>query len=174
MEARDELKQQRWEIMWAVQRSQRYHSRRSAFFDRWHKVTLLAGILGGSAAIASIGKDAPTWLILIGGALVATLSAMDLVVGTGEMARKHNDLRRRFCNLEQLIQRSPVADELVLADWRSERLSIESDEPPAYVALDILVENELARSFTHLKDQPPHELSFIKGHTAHFIRWEDA
>lgn len=160
--------------MWAVQRSQRYHSRRNAFFDRWHKVTLLAGILGGSAAVASIGKDAPTWLILIGGALVATLSAIDLVVGTAEMARKHNDLRRRFCDLEQAMQRSPLGEETLLASWRAERLSIESDEPPAYVALDILVENELARSFAHLKDQPPHELSFIKRHTAQLIRWENA
>lgn len=173
MSQAEELKTRRWELLWAVQRSHRYHGRRNAFFDRWHKTTLLAGVLGGSAAMASLGKGAPAWLLLAGGGIVAVLSALDLVVGTAEMARKHNDLRRRFCELERVIQKTPACTEERVAEWTSERLSIESDEPPVYVALDILVENELARTFNHLEGCPPHQLGFIKRHTAHIFRWED-
>lgn len=174
MDANDPLKQPRWELLWAVQKSQRYHARRSAFFDRWHKTTLLVGMLGGSAVVASLGDLVPSWIALAGASLVAVLSGLDLVVGTGEMARKHNDLRRRFCELEREMQLLPLADEAKLAAWRGERLTIESDEPPAYVALDVLVENELARAYAHLKDQPPHSLTWLQRNTAHFLRWENA
>lgn len=174
MDASDPLKRPRWDLLWAVQRSQRYHSRRCAFFDRWHKVTLLAGVLGGSAVVASLGELVPAEVALIGASLVALLSGLDLVVGTGEMARKHNDLRRRFCELERLMQLEPQAGEQRLADWRAERLAIESDEPPAYVALDLLVENELIRSWAHLQDQQPYPLTRWQRLTAHFLRWENA
>lgn len=175
MNATDPLKQSRWELLWAVQKSQRYHSRRSAFFDRWNKATAFAGLLGGTAVVASLGDKAPDWLALAGGVAVAVLSGIDLVVGTSEMARRHNDLRRRFCELESVMQRQPDADAAKLAEWKAERLSIESDEPPSYVALDILCENELIRASAHLDNtQHLHKLGPLQRATAQILRWDNA
>ncbi|RRN78530.1 hypothetical protein EIM50_13655 [Pseudoxanthomonas sp. SGD-10] len=174
MDTDEKLRKERWELTYAVQRSQRYHARRSAFFDRWHKLTLLTGILGGSAVVASLGPVVGTNVTLVAGLAVAILSGVDLVVGTSEMARKHNDLRRRFCELEKEMEIQPKADLEQIAAWRAARLSIEADEPPAYVALDLLVENELRRSYAHTKDEPPYPVTWWQRLTAHFVRWENA
>lgn len=174
MDTDQQLRKERWELTYAVQRSQRYHARRSAFFDRWHKLTLLASILGGSAVVASLGDQLGTGVAVACGAIVALLSGVDLVVGTSEMARKHNDLRRRFCELEREMEHDPAADLAQIAQWRAGRLAIEADEPPSYVALDLLVENELRRSLAHTKDEPPYRVTWLQRVTAHFLRWENA
>lgn len=163
-----------WDQHWDVQRSQRYHARRTAFFDRWHKATAFVGLLGGSAVIASLGSMAPTWLATAGAVLVVVMSAVDLVVGTAEMARTHNDLRRRFCELEADMALTPDPTPEQVASWRRRRLTIEADEPPTYVALDVLCHNELARSYSHLANQPRHSLPLHQRLTAQLFRWQDA
>lgn len=170
----DPLKAPRWALLWAVQKSQRYHGRRSVFFDRLNKTTSLVGLLGGTAVVASLGETAPAWVALAGALAVAVLSGLDLVVGTSEMARRHNDLRRRFCELEAEMQAKPHVDEMLLSAWKSKRLAIESDEPPSYVALDILCDNELRRAYGHLASEPPHPLPWLQRATAQFLRWENA
>lgn len=170
MDARTE----RWNLLWAAQRSQRYHARRMAFFDRWHKMTAIVGIMGGSAVFASHGGALAAWLPPLAAALVVLMSTIDLVVGTAVMARCHNDLRRRFCLLESAIQSKPEATAADLRRWKEERLSIEGDEPPKYAALDILCENELLRATSHTKAQPPYALPWYKGVSAQWLRWADA
>lgn len=96
-----------------------------------------------------------------------------MVAGAAEMARKHNDLRRRFCELEAEIVATEVSTEANVAAWKGQRLAIESDEPPTYVALDILCDNELARSYAHLKEREPHNVQWYKRLTAHLIIWEN-
>lgn len=174
MTAKD-TKDASWDVLWAVQKSQRYHSRRTAFFDRWNKTTALVGILGGSTAFAAVGKYVPETIGTIAAAFVVVMSGVDLVASTGEMARRHNDLRRRFCELEAEIRQCAAVEDTVVASWQGKRLSIESDEPPTYVALDLLCENELARAYAHLsQSEPRHKVPWYMKRTAHFIRWENA
>lgn len=163
-----------WEVLWAVQRSQRYHARRSAFFHRWNKATAFVSLVGGSAVFAALGEIAPAGLAIVGATVVVVMSGIDLVVGTADMARQHNDLRRQFCALEADITQvlSPGAEQV--ASWRARRLAIEAEEPAIYVALDVLCENELARSYRHLKDQPAHPLRWYQRWSAHLLRWENA
>lgn len=170
----DKIKTERWDVLWAVQRSQRYHSRRSAFYARWNKLTAFAGVVGGSAVFASVGQALPAWVATAGAGAVVILSGADLVAGTSEMARKHNDFRRRFCELEADILGKEIATLEDISEWKARRLAIESDEPPTYVALDILCENELMRTYSHLKEQAPHRLPWYKRATAHFLIWENA
>jgi hypothetical protein len=174
METQEDIDKKRWNLLWGVQRSQRYHARRSGFFDRWNKVTALVGILAGSAVMATLGEYVPHWVALAGALAIVIMSGVDLVAGAAEMARRHDSLRRRYCELEALIAATLHPDAAQLSAWQADRLRIESDEPPTYVALDILCDNELARAYQHLQDRPMHRLPLIVRLTAQFMRWENA
>lgn len=169
-----DIKTQRWDTLWSVRVSQRYHARRMAFFDRWHKITGIVGVLGGSAVFVSMANYAPAWLASVGAGLIVILSSIDVVVGTAEMARRHNDLRRRFCLLEAAIEAVPEPTAKVISRWKDERLSIESDEPPVFVALAIQCDNEMRRATDHISEKPLHPIPWHKATTAHWLRWENA
>lgn len=169
----DKCRTERWQTLWSVQRSQRYHSRRASFYGRWNKATAFTGVVGGSAVFASIGNQMPL-VATFGAAAVVLISGADLVAGTSEMARKHNDLRRRFCELEAEIVAKTEASAKEVASWKSKRLAIESDEPPTYVALDLLCDNELARAYGHLADRPQHQVPWFKRLTAQLLIWENS
>lgn len=165
---------ERWNALWSVQRSQRYHARRSAFFDRWSKLTAATGVIGGSAVFASLSEHVPGAIAVAGASMVVVMSSLDLVVGTAQMARSHHDLRRRYCLLEAQMQAKDDATEREVGRWKSERLAIEADEPPTYVALNVLCDNELIRAYPHTFGQASHHLPWYQRWTAHWWRWENA
>lgn len=159
-----------WNLLWAVQRSSRYHARRQAFFDRWHRVTAGVGVIFGSAAAVNLVTQGGMGWTLGAAFVITILSSVDLVVGTSVMARLHSDLRRRFLEMEASIRCSPTADQADINRWTVERLRIEADEPPVYVALDLLCENEMSRA---KGDSPRAALRWWEALTAHWWRWED-
>lgn len=90
-------------ILFSVRRSVRYHNKRRLFFDRVHKCFRLLSVLTGAATIASVlAKAGPIWTVPFAVA-VAFFSVIDLVVGTTQAARLHNDLSKRFFDLEKSI-----------------------------------------------------------------------
>lgn len=173
MQLSDDLKKKWFHVLWAAQRSQRYHARRSYFFNRWNKATALFGVLAGSTVVASLAKFMAEDIAVIAAFVVVFFSGVDLVAGTGDMARRHDDLRRRFCQLEAEIARNIQPDEETIAGWHAQRLEIEADEPPAYVALNLLCENELQLTYEHLKDRPLVEIGWWYRNTAHLFMWEN-
>ena len=156
--------------MWSVQRSARYHARRQGFFDTWRKATSFVSVLFASAAAVDLLNKGDLIVALIASFVVATMSAFDLVVGTADMARKHDDLRRRFVALESTIKPEEESTDADVNAWCRERLAIEIDEPPIYVAVDLLCENELAMS---KGDQPRVVISFWRRLLANWWRQED-
>jgi hypothetical protein len=148
----------------------RYHARRQAFFDRWRRITSATSVIFGSAAAADLLHDGGHLLAVAAAFVVAVFSAADLVVGTAEMARKHDDLRRRFIKLEAKMLANEQPDPGTVSDWCGERLDIESDEPPSYKALDLLCENEQAIA-TGTKRSV--RLTWWQVRTAHWKRWEN-
>lgn len=158
-------------LLWAIQRSSRYHARRQAFFERWRRVTAGIGIIFGSAAAADLLKGGGNSIALAAGIIVAISSAVDLVVGTADMAWQHRELRRKFISLEAEILRSPEEPaESLIHHWQEERLSAEADEPPKYVALDLLCENEMSRA----QGNGDRVILFRwERLTAHWWRWDD-
>lgn len=165
-----EVNDQRWNDLWYVQRSIRYHARRRAFFDRWHRLTAGLSLIFASAAAADLLHASGHRVALVAAFVIAVLSAADLVVGTAEMARKHDDLRRRFIILESRILPDEDPSPETLAAWCDERLSIECDEPPIYRAIDLLCENEQAIATNY---PPPARLTPFQRLTAHWMRWEN-
>lgn len=159
-------------LVWGVDRSVRYHMRREAFFVRWHRLNLFVAMLSSSASVVALGykiSEEVPWIPLVGAAIAAIASSIDLLVGPLEQSKKHYELRQRFTRLSQQICRDDHADVHLLTERKCERLDIEREEPPIYRALDLLCHVELlkARGEAGAENVP-----WYKRYTAHFLRWE--
>lgn len=130
-------------LLWGVRRSVRYHTRRRRFYDRLNTTASGVTVVFGSATFGILLSEAAKQWALAAAAVVTAVSAIDLVLGTAQMARLHHDLARRFIELEKRIVAAPNPDETTLSAWIQERLTIESDEPPPYRILDLMCHNEL-------------------------------
>jgi hypothetical protein len=141
-----DLQNKEYGLLFDIRRSVRYHMRRCRFFDLFHSTASAVGVIAGSAAVftalSGLGK---TWTIAAA-AMVAIISALDLVVGASSMARLHNDLARKFIQLEKEMTISDELSEKKLRQFISRRLEIEMEEPPVLRCLDCLARNEQLRA----------------------------
>lgn len=135
-----------WDIRLDIQRSIRYHMRRSGFFERWNRMTSFVSVLFGSAAITSILGLASSKLGMAAAGIVTIVSAIDLVVGTSRLAWTHNDLRRRYIELECRIAARDLITKTEEADIRQAVLRIEADEPPVLSTLNEVAYNDVVQS----------------------------
>ena len=160
-----------WGVIWPTRISSRYHARRQAFFETWSRVTAAVGVVFGSSAVATAIAQVhtPTWLLTVSGVIMTIAATVDLIVGTAAMARRHDDLRKRFMQLEARIETTTTPTEADVAGWRAERIAIELDEPPRYVGLALLCENELGRATQGVG--PRTKVRWIVSTTAHWFRW---
>lgn len=145
MSTPDQIAETHHDLLFGVRRSTRYHMRRRRFFELWHAITNFIGIATGSAAVAAVVGAYPGWAGSLG-AMVAVASALDLVIGTAEMARKHSDLAARFVLLERELVLAGDPTEENVRMFTAKRLEIEAGEPPILRALDRLCYNELCRA----------------------------
>ncbi|MEX3555879.1 MAG: hypothetical protein VB131_04550 [Burkholderia gladioli] len=143
--------------LFGIRRSIRYHNRRRAFFDRLDQFGNMLSVMLGSAAIYGVLDKDYHNVALIASALVTSVSAINLVIGTAQRARAHFDFARQFTTLEQ--QMLVPESMMVLAEITAARLDIEANEPPVLFVLDSMCHNELLRA-----DGYPRE-DFVK------IRW---
>jgi hypothetical protein len=162
------------DLLFEVDKSLRYHQRRRAHFERWHRWSMLAIALLGSAAVAkwenSIALlDIPANAIL--GLLTAMIGALDLVYAPAIRAGEHERLHRRFTELAIAIKRCVQPTELDLSKWEAERLIIEADEPPIFWAVDADCFNETARLLGQTKE-PFNIVGWWRRPLKHFIRFE--
>lgn len=134
--------------LFAVQRAIRYHTRRQAFYDAWNNVTNAAGILLGAATVAALAHKLP-----LGGVLsvafpvaITTLCTFNLVWGAARRARLHNDLYRRYVELDRRMLSVAAPDAQHCRAFRGERMAIEADEPPTLFVLSVLCHNEVVRA----------------------------
>jgi hypothetical protein len=164
-----------------IQRSIRYHDRRSSFFRVLARVNslvtiLLAGIVlmdvlgpaaadSHSAAIQIASERVYAWWPKALAVVGALFSALDIVVEFGRSADTHRHLKRQFCLLEQDL------DDRNSKEIRHRRLAIEAEEPPVYRALDALCYNEMCVAIGK-GDQRRNLNRFIRL-TAHLYRWPD-
>jgi len=140
-------------LLFGVRRSVRYHHRRTLFFDRFHKTSTFLSALSGTATLASVlAKAGPAWTLTFA-ASVAVFSVIDLVVGTAQLARLHNDLSKRFIKLEKEIIKSKDATPESVSVFTAQRLDIEADEPPPLKVLDSICHNELLRAMGYDKSE---------------------
>lgn len=153
-----------YELQFGLEGSARYHARRRAFFDLWHKIIMFLVILSGSAAFSGV-FGAPQWI----GLFVAGLGALDLVIGFSHKSRDHAVLHRRFV---ELISELQVSDESALPRLTQKRLSIEQDEPPIYKALSLACHNEIVASHGN-GDEHAVPIGFWRHVLMHFCLFSD-
>ncbi len=133
-------------LLFGVQRSVRYHDRREAFFARVSRVATWLSAVSSTAAIGAMVDESKIAGMVLAG-FAASLSVASLVLGAGDMARKHLDLRRRFIALERQIARgATAATDAAVAEWTAQRLEIEEGEPPTLVTLNRICSNEQTRA----------------------------
>jgi len=133
-------------LLFDVRRSIRYHIRRRSFYDRFNLIVNAISVVMGSATVYGILKAQSQDIALTAAAAVTILSSINLVVGSVRQARLHNDLAKRFIVLEKKITTSTSKDTEKLAEWTSERLDIETEEPPVLHVLNCICHNELIRA----------------------------
>ena len=148
----DDLEDRWHDLLFGVRRSVRYHMRRQQFFERWHTVTSAVSVIFGSATVVLLLSKMGTAWVAATAVVVTFFSAIDLVVGTSRAARSHNDLARRFIDLEKSVTGVDQPSEDAYRAFVARRLSIEADEPPVLRNLDILCHNELLRAMGYPSD----------------------
>lgn len=83
----------------------------------------------------------------------AVFSVIDLVVETARLARLHNDLAKKFFELEKEIINSEDSNDNTLSKFTTHRLDIEANEPPPLKVLDSICHNELLRAMGYDKSE---------------------
>src|SRR5207249_2965428 len=102
-----DLEKQISRLNFAVEKSLRYHQRRRAHYDRWHRWIMLGVIVLGSTGFADIigafGRAPGIWSAMAA-LTVAALAAIDLVFDLSVGARNHELLHWRFSRLASNIR----------------------------------------------------------------------
>ncbi|MDR2582066.1 MAG: hypothetical protein LBC75_01125 [Fibromonadaceae bacterium] len=129
-------------LLFDVRRSIRYHSKRADYYRFWAKFATAISLICGSGVVATtISKDSNASIAL--GATTAIASIIILVFGYPEKERLHEDLKRKFSELEIRMTKCESQSEKNLKDFTAERLRIEEDEPEVISALNTVCHNEL-------------------------------
>lgn len=134
------------ELTCHLQRSVRYHRARERFFESWSNTISFVSLLAGSSVVVSLLAQAPTWVALASGGVVAALQAIEQVFRVSSKARDHNGLASEFLALERIIVMTPAPTIEDLSDLKAEVLTIEAREPPVKRYLDIICHNQVARA----------------------------
>lgn len=162
------LAAERYGLHFDIQRSIRYHQRRRAWFDGWHKLTVGAAAVFGSATFYSVLQQYSELAMLLAG-LVTLLSVADFVIGNGTMARLHHDLARDFIRLDVRLRLADNADRGLLRELWEERLAIEAREPPTKVILNRICYNEQLRAEGRDGEEHYIQLGWLQRAVAHLI-----
>lgn len=150
----EKIRHEKDKLLFGVRRSIRYHNHRRRHFDFINKFTTIIAALSGSATVISVLSKLGQNCTITFAVIVAVMSAVDLVLGTAQKAREHNDLAKRFFDLEKAIITIKEITEEDLSRLTTQRLDIEADEPPVLQVLDCICHNELLRAMGY--DQSKH------------------
>lgn len=153
-----------------VQRSIRYHMARVRFFQGWETVLRFVSLISGSSVVVAILAQAPDWVGLTAGALVAFAQAAELIGELGAKARRHSGLASEFSAIEQAIAlHGPNVDATTYSQTRARILQIEAREPPVKRYLDLICHNQIAHS---IGSRHVYALNWWQRSFAHYLSGE--
>ena len=138
----EEVEDGRYDLLFSVRRSRRYHMHRQAFFGRFNSAFTFLTTLSGSATFASVLAESALWSAVLA-AVTAVVAAMSFAGQTSTRHALHGDLARKFTGLERDMMRAGEGiDVEELNDFTARRLKIEMREPPLLRVLNIMCHNE--------------------------------
>jgi len=146
-----ELWKRRHELLYEIDLSMLYHRKRERIFDSMDRLGKAVAVVGGSAAVAKFlesGSDAggSSGLLMTLAALIAITSALSLVFGFSERARRHAELAKAFGEVGTQLARAGQTrfDERDLDQCEVKIRSLEATEPASLGALVRICQNEIA------------------------------
>jgi hypothetical protein len=164
------------QLSFYVRRCVKYHSYRAAFFGKLNVTTAFVGVLFGSATLTSLVAQAPGCVTIATSLIVTIFSAFDLVIGTGKKTWEHNELKKRYMNVElELLGAAPdTTSEIKLKEIEIKIRQIELDEPPELQFLNAMAENEIIMANYSAREASQYvsKLPWLKRVTANFIDWD--
>jgi hypothetical protein len=134
-------------LEFGIHKSLRYHAKRRAFFDTFHRAaTAIIAIAGSAAFFALIGDK--TRISEAAAIIVVFFSTIDFVFAFPEKAREHDRLYERFSDLAAKLARLDKGQLNLneVNELRSERLMLEKGEPSSLDALNVICHNEEAEA----------------------------
>ncbi|MYB18482.1 MAG: hypothetical protein F4Y16_05790 [Holophagales bacterium] len=136
-----------YKLLFGVQRSIRYHSRRRAWFEFLHSATIASSLVLTGAFPIIFGDDAG--VLKITSVSAAVILSIGLVVGYARKAAQHHVLSSKFAVLESkmvpLDQSNPYSN-AEYEKFFAERTSLEVEEPARKNLLNALCDYELRRA----------------------------
>ncbi|WP_124076466.1 hypothetical protein [Burkholderia gladioli] len=158
----------RHDVLYHTEMSALYHQKRERFFELWDKLTKAFSLIGGSAALYKASDPSVVAVIAVA---ITTGSALSLVFGFSERARRHSELSREFKNLiADIFKIGPFQfTEENINQWNEARYRIDAKEPPALGLLVQICQNEMAVSQNQSHNIVP--IKFGMRLIAHFIDW---
>lgn len=165
----------KYQLLFDVRRSIRYHDRRRMFYERLHHITGFVTILMAGSVLFDLGENVNrTWWLVTLSIFAAILAATDMVIGYSRRASLHTTLRGKFADLEIDMLAGSIEDDAWQEHYRK-RLIIEKDEPAVYKVLDLLCHNELLLADGHLhKDKESSdfvEINLWRRWTSQWCHW---
>jgi len=131
-------------LLFGVRRSIRYHIRRELWYNWLDKTGSVLTAVSGSATFGTLLGGFQTLSTIFAG-LTFFFSILNIIISTAQKARLHNDLRRKFVNLEIKMTESEPTEESIRR-FQVERREIEADEPPHLLVLDSICHNDEVRA----------------------------
>ena len=157
---------ERHSVLYRVELSVLYHLRRERFFDLSDKLAKVMSVIGGSAVIARV---LPPNALTIVAVLITASSAVSLVFGLSDKAKRHSELAKNFRRLEGEIhgKGAKTFTDADVAVWNGKIRELEANEPASLSTLVILCQNDLAIA----QNQPEKlkKVGLLRKVTAHFF-----
>ena len=130
-----------WNLRWSVETSARYHDWRRSRLWAIVQVTRMI-TLGGAVVVlvtalnpALLGTGLVSIIVALASILIAFVSLLDLVLNFSGSAQRHEELYRRFKELQADIERFGFESEKHIAEWEAKAQTIRIDEPPTLWAV---------------------------------------
>lgn len=146
-------------VQFGVQRSCRYHTLRQKHFECLSKfisfsIILLSGVWG---ILLSEGLD--SWYVFLGPSLIILFSALDITLKPSAMGMVHKSLAHQFNELEIKMIASENTDDTA-KKFQMQRQTIEANEPPSRIVLNIISHNQLCQATNRADDM--YHVSFLR------------
>ena len=97
----DHTKDRLWEEMWDIARHVQYYEMQTNRLALWNKIVRFSILVGAALAVGSTADLLPAWVGMLGGLLLLSLTAVDLIWDWGTKAALSHAISLECCVIEK-------------------------------------------------------------------------
>ncbi len=133
----------RYNLLFDIRRSRRYHLWRVRFFQRWNAVRMLLFLAATSSVVAGLFAGWGDLVVKVLGSVSALFAAAEMVLRLGPKEIEHRSFAKQYVSLERDIEaKGEELSDHDLDAFRAAYLEIEVDEPPILPTLNSICRNQ--------------------------------